>query len=505
MSDGVIVAVVRKDEYRDSGSLMTLSRALEAEPGVRRAGAIMATQRNVELMTKLGLAAPEALDGVRPSDLVIAVEADTAELARAALARVDDLLARRGQASHGGALGGQRPARSLAEAKARTATANLALISVPGPYAAFETRRALDLGLNVLLFSNGVSIEDEVRLKRHATERGLLVMGPDCGTAIIDGAPLGFANVVPRGVVGVVGASGTGTQEVTTLLARAGVGTAQAIGTGGRDLSDDVGGITALAAIAKLGARRDVALLMIVSKPPSDRVASRILEAASATGKPVVLALLGAEDGERSGAPIRGTLEGGVIAALERLGKPADFGAEATTPAPALATGMRVVGLFTGGTLASEALVIIGRACEAASFAANVKGPRVRAADAGGDTLIDLGEDEFTRGRPHPMIDPTPRTEALRTALADPSVGLLLVDVVLGHGSHADPAGELVRALEGRPSGLSVVASITGTEDDPQVRSAQLRTLERAGIVVRTTNASAARTVAAAIAARDGR
>lgn len=497
-SRGIVIAIVRKDQYRDSGSLMTLSRGLEAEPGVRRAGAIMATARNVELMIKMGLGDPSVVGDARASDLVIAVEADSEAEARGALARVDALLASRGAQT---TATGARAPRSIAEGAARL-KGNLALVSVPGPYAAFETRRALRLRMHVLLFSNGVSVEDEVRLKREATAAGLLVMGPDCGTAIVDGAPLGFANVVPRGPVGVVGASGTGTQEVTTLLARAGVGTAQAIGTGGRDLSDAVGGLTAIAAIERLGARRDVELLMVVSKPPSEAVATRIVEAVAKTGKPAVFALLGATDGERDGAPVRGTLEGGVVAALEQLGKPADFGPEPSTSAPALPAGTRVVGLFTGGTLASEALVVIARTLPDASFAANVKGPGVRPVDEGGDTLIDLGEDEFTRGRPHPMIDPTTRTEALAGVLADASVALLLVDVVIGHGSHADPAGELVRALETKRPGVTVVASVTGTDADPQGRAAQVATLERAGVVVRPTNASAARFVAAALSTR---
>src|SRR5580704_9603583 len=98
-----------------------------------------------------------------------------------------------------------------------------------------------------MIFSDNVPIAEEASLKHEARERGLMVMGPDCGTAIIGGVPLAFANAVPRGDIGIIGASGTGIQEVSTLIARAGRGVRHAIGTGGRDMHAEVGGLTTLA------------------------------------------------------------------------------------------------------------------------------------------------------------------------------------------------------------------------------------------------------------------
>lgn len=414
--------------YRDSGTLMTLAAKLQDEPDVVRAMAIMATPRNRELLaTMVSLPPLEA----GPGDLLVVVEGDRAE---AALAKLEQLLVRRVSSSS------SSRARRVA-----VTNANLAMISVPGPFAAREARKALRNGLHVFLFSNGVALEDEIALKADARERGLLLMGPDCGTAIIDGVPIGFANRVRRGSIGIVGASGTGIQEVTTLIHRIGGGITHAIGTGSRDLSDAVGGAATLHGIELLARDEATETIVLISKPPSPEVAERVLAAARATGKRVVTCFVG---GTR-------TLE---AAALDACGLDAPVPAQPVTRNPP-----PVIGLFSGGTLASEARALTH-----------------------GD-IVDLGEEEFTRGRPHPMIDPTIRIERIRQV---PAEATLLLDVVLGEGSHPDPAGALLDAIRSR-NGITI-ASVCGTELDPQPRDAQVAKLREAGVMVARSNAAAA-------------
>jgi FdrA protein len=399
---------------------------------------------------------------------------------------------------------------------------SLALISLPGPLAAQQAHRAIEMGLHVFLFSGDISLADEVALKREATSRGLIVMGPYCGTALIDGVPLGFVNRVPRGPVGVVGASGTGIQEVVSLLAARGLGISHAIGTGGRDLSSEVGGLSALFAIEALGRDPATEVIVLLSKPPAKAVADRVLAAAKATGKPVVACFLGSNapapppsrPSSRPPAPppsvpprdlgtmgepaVFGTLEGTVLAVAQKLGREAarrdTVLAEPISRAP---WQRRVIGYFTGGSLAHEAIVVLSSRFDVSTNLGEEVG---NPADSGGHTVIDLGDDEYTRGRGHPMIDPSLRNQLIEQIADDPTALVLLVDVVLGHGAHPNPAAELVSAIrvaragvESRGGALHVVASVTGTEADPQVRSLQVATLEREGVIVAPSNAAAAR------------
>ncbi|MEO8035455.1 MAG: hypothetical protein ABI837_13550 [Acidobacteriota bacterium] len=429
----MIATRVLPDTYRDSGTLMALASRLQELPGVTRAMSIMATPRNLELLhTMIALPPLECA----ASDLLVVVEG--AEAA-AAIARVDELLIRRVVAG-GGATAQPRTLKSALALR----PANLAVISVPGPFAAREARRALRRGMHVFLFSNGVSLDDERSLKREAAERDLLLMGPDCGTAIIDGIPVGFANRVRRGNIGIVGASGTGIQEISSLIQRMGGGVTHAIGTGSRDLSDAVGGTVTMQGIGLLADDEATEVIVIVSKPPSSAVADAVMRRAKATGKRVVHCFVGGTT----------TLED---AALEACGFPA-----AARPS-GISHRLPIVGLFSGGTLASETRMLTG------------------------GEILDLGDDEFTRGRPHPMIDPTIRIERIR---AVPPDATLLIDVVLGEGSHPDPAGALIDVL--RVRGGKTVASVCGTELDPQNRDAQVAKLREAGVVVARSNAAAA-------------
>jgi succinyl-CoA synthetase alpha subunit len=499
---------VVRNLYRDSVSLMQLADALGKLPGVERASVLMASEANLGLMREAGLLTDDVDAG--PNDLLIAVLAKTDGAASAALSHAETALKQEPRATRGAAPG-EPPPRSIEMALANAPNANLALISTPGEYAAAEAAKALRLGLNVMLFSDNVALEDEVALKQSARDRGLLVMGPDCGTAIIDGVPLAFANAVRRGPVGCVAASGTGLQQVTSLVDRLGVGVSQAIGTGSHDLSEAVGGITMLQAIEALAADAATKVIVLISKPPAPSVASRVLAAASRIGKPIVVNFVGADPARIKGKNLHPakTLEDAAraAAALARGKQPAARGG-ATPPAPrvALKPGQRYVrGLYSGGTFCYEASLLLGEALGRVWSNAPVNDAD-RIDDvwrSRGHTLIDLGDDVFTRGRPHPMIDHRLRNERIVAEAADPEVAVILLDVVLGHGAHPDPAAEMVpaikvaqaRAAKGKRR-IAFAGFVCGTSGDPQDLARQEARLRAAGVALADSNAAAVRLAA---------
>jgi FdrA protein len=453
---------VRRRTYHDSVRLMQASAALQAVPGVETALVAMATEMNLGLLADLGFG--EVAAG--PDDMVIAVRAAAADAVAAALAALEGALT---AVTTGGSMEAPAP-RSIGRAAALIG-ADLALVSVPGPSAFVEAMEALDEGLHVMIFSDNVAVEHERILKERGRERGLLVMGPDCGTAVVGGIGLGFANVVQPGPVGIVGASGTGTQELCCLLDAAGVGVRHALGTGSRDLSAEIGGMATLQGLEGLDRDPGTEVIVIVSKPPAPEVAEKVREAAAACATTTVTALIGEE-----------TLEQGTAAVLAALGVPVpDFPswpAEESAHRPG-----RVYGLFSGGTLRGEAAVI----------ASATLGPIGSGLDDAGHTMIDLGEDEFTLGRPHPMIDQRFRLEHLERAAADPGVGVILLDLVLGHGAHPDPAAEMAPAVAAAVrQGAAVVVSLCGSSGDTQGVEYQAETMAGAGASVYLSNAAAA-------------
>jgi FdrA protein len=500
---------VRRGTYHDSVTLMQVSRQAEELPGVEAAAAVAATPVNLELLARQGFAVDAAELG--PSDLVVCVRAADEAAADRALEQVEALLAQAGRgAGPGSGAGGEvgaGPPRSLRAAARRDPDLNLAVLSVPGRHLHYEIAEALQAGLHVFCFSDGLDPATEAACKRAAAERGLLLMGPDCGTAILDGVGLGFANAVGRGPVGVVGASGTGIQEVTCLLDAAGVGISHAIGVGGRDLSPEVGGIMTLRALDLLAADAATERLVVVSKPPDPQVARRVADAA-ATGKPAILAFpgLAAPPPLPPGVEFAGSLEAAAAWAVEGIeGMPEPPLPTDGTPAgsPAVTPGA-IRGLFSGGTLCYEAMAVV--AGVVGRVASNIPlRPEWRLADpyrSEGHTFVDFGDDAMTEGRAHPMIDPGLRNERIRREAADPGTGVVLLDVVLGYGAHPDPGGALAPLVEGaradRPGGLSVVVSLCGAAGDPQGLDGQAAALRAAGAVVTRSCAQAARLALAA-------
>ena len=496
--NAVIVNEVRRGFYLDSVALMQLSAELAALAGVEDAVAMTGTPSNLQIMREAGLLAPPG-EAAGPNDLVVAVRAAAEAEAEDALTHARGALAREVAPKE---VGEWRP-RTLDGAVDRMGDANLVLVSTPGAHAEREARRALDRGLNVMLFSDNVPLEAERALKERAHALGLLVMGPDCGTAYIAGAPIAFANVVPRGRIGVIAASGTGLQEVAVLLARAGAGISHGIGVGGRDLSDAVGGVSTLDAIDLLASDPGTDHLILVSKPPGPRTARMVFERAAASGKPCTAVMFGADGLEvPPGGPVPvPTLKDAVERATGCPIAPGyDAAAIARHEAARLTAGRHALrGLFCGGTLATEAHAVLAVAGIGGVSGSASPDSSARSGSNAPHRVIDLGADEYTVGRPHPMIDPTLRTAKLREALADPRVAVVLLDVVLGLGAHPDPARpvrDAVRDADGdRPA---VIASVCGTADDPQDAERQAAMLAGAGVAVAPSNADAA-SVAAAI------
>jgi len=499
--------------YRDSVWLMQCSARLQELPGVGQASAIMATETNLDLARDAGLLAKDAQVTAGPNDLLLLVDAADPDAAQAAFDEVDKILAEKPKADEGEAR--VVPPRSIRMARDVDAESNLVLISTPGEYAASEARKALNQGLDVMIFSDNVELSDEIDLKRLAHARGLLVMGPDCGTAIIGGVPLGFANAVKAGDIGCVGAAGTGLQQVTTLVDRWGAGVSHALGTGSHDLSVDVGGITMLDALSALEDDDATKVLLLVSKPPAAEVAEKVLAAASAAAKPAVVCFVGADPAalERPGVRAAATLDDAAALAVEAStgSAPARAGSGATreavvAAASTLASGQRYIrGLFSGGTFGYEASFLLS-----ARLGAVKSNTPARSEDriedvwtSVGHTIIDLGDDVFTRGRPHPMIDYRLRAERIVTEARDPEVAVVLLDVVLGYGSNPDPAAELVPAIgEARAAAseggreIVFVAAVCGTAGDPQGLARQEDALRGAGVILAESNADAVRLAA---------
>jgi succinyl-CoA synthetase alpha subunit len=499
--------VIRKNEYHDSVFLMRVAKRLSEQKGVLQAAALMGTEKNKVLLAEIGVRGAEISESI-PSDLMIAISADSQEALTSVLEDIDRWL------TMDLGSGARYDIRMLDEAVALQPHSNLAVISVPGPYAAREARKALEHGLNVFLFSDNVPLESEISLKAYARERGLIVMGPDCGTAIIGGKGIGFANSVRRGPIGVIGASGTGIQELTTLVHRAGSGISHAIGIGSRDLSDAIGGVSLLSALDALESDSQTEVITILSKPPGPLALSNLMPKILQCHKPMVACFLGLKRGSLS-ADIRDrtarTLDDAAAKAVQMATghAPPRFDADSSNLQELVRREQvgknpeqrYLRGIFAGGTFCFQAQQILQEAGMVAHSNAPLHG-NLKLGDpmkSEEHTLLDMGTDDFTVGKPHPMIDSRLRRERILAEGQDRQVAILLLDFLLGFNSSPDPAGELVSAIEEvkgeakkRGGSLSVVASICGTEGDPQNLPHQVKVLEEAGVNVFPSSAQAA-------------
>lgn len=491
---------VYKNQYQDSVRLMSISREAAKLDGVSKVLALLGTVSNKDVIARLGLKDP-AVDAATASDLMICIEAKDDAAVKAALDNVQAHL----KTKAGGSKAEELKPATIEEAADRLEDANFCMISLPGPMAKLDVLSAINRGLNVMLFSDNITIEDEIELKKKAIEKGLLMMGPDCGTAIIAGVPLALANVVRRGDIGIVAASGTGIQEVTCLIDRFGGGITHALGCGGRDLRKQVGGLEMRFGIKKLAATPGNKTLLLLSKPGDPAVLNAVLDEARATGLRTVTCLIGGKPDELNteGIIFTRTLEEAAFAAL---GKPVPelvFPKALDDRIAKLDSQRKYMrGLFSGGTLCYESLVILDDKFDIESNVPLRKELFLESPTKGKKhCCVDLGEDEFTRGIPHPIIDTGLRGQRLEEDMRDPTCRVIMMDIVLGFGADPDPASKFAaiinRVRKDLPDGGPIiVCSVCGTDADPQSCAQQEKTLEDAGCFVFPTNAQAAKAVA---------
>lgn len=517
-----IKVIIKKNAYYDSVTLMAISGKVTAIAGVSDAMVAMATVMNKDLLAKVGMMTDEVIK-CDTNDLVIAIKADTDAGCEQAAVTAEELLNKKGS---GKTSQGEQSPTTVKSAVKVLPELNLAVISTPGRYAARESMQALKNGLHVMLFSDNVSVQEEINLKKYAHSQGLLMMGPDCGTAIINNIGLCFANAVRKGDIGVVGASGTGTQEVTVLIDKFGGGVSQVLGTGGRDLSEAVGGIMMLDGLAALARDDNTRVIVLISKPPAQAVAQKILGEVKKCGKPVVVCFINGDctEVEQAGAYIGGSLEGTARKAvmLSRGESVVNKNCEhqqllalVAESKAKLQPGQKYIrGLFCGGTLCDEAMYIVK--AKTGRIFSNISNDKEFQLDdphcSREHSFIDLGDDAFTVGRPHPMIEPSLRLPRILQEAHDPEVAVLLVDIELGFGSHPDPAGVTAAAISeakkvataaGRH--LAVIAYVCGTAADIQGKAEQERKLSEAGVILAKSNARAACLAAAIVEREEGR
>jgi succinyl-CoA synthetase alpha subunit len=506
-----VTTKVIKNSYFDSVTLMLLSSKVSSLEGIENAAVMMGTEMNKGIMESTGLL-KEGFNEGGPNDLIISIKAINDEAITKAMVVIDEFINNK----KSDVTDEEIFPKTLDSAFEVNPSINLALISVPGQYGKNEAMKALNKGLHVHLFSDNVTIEEELELKKFAAEKGLLMMGPDCGSAIINGVGIGFANKVKRGSIGVVAAAGTGLQEVTTLVSQKGAGISQALGTGGRDLKEKIGGLTMLMALEALAQDDETKAIIMVSKPPAETVMKKIMETVKKINKPVVVCLLGGDPQiiEEHGAIPALTLEDAAELAVANLkgfeGERVFFTLNENEISKIVQREIYgfnnnqkyLRGIYTGGTLCYEGMLILKEFLGGiySNVPLNEKYKLSNSNISVSNTFIDMGEDEFTVGRPHPMIDPSLRNKRILQEANDPEVAVILMDVVIGYGAHEDPAEGLVKVIkeareiaktQGR--NLSFVASVCGTEEDFQIRSKQEQKLVDAGVIVMPSNSQAAR------------
>ncbi|MDF2522561.1 MAG: yahF [Clostridiales bacterium] len=494
-------AIIKRNTYYDSVTLMIITSEITKIPGVKEASICMGTELNKELLVDSGLSNPDT-ENATANDLIIAFETSDSSVKDTVLKTVEGLLKKKNESAGSSAVA---PV-SLKTGLAANPNANLAIISVPGRYAYIEAQKALLYGLNVMLFSDNVSLEEEKMLKTYASKKGLLMMGPDCGTSIINNKGLCFANEIRKGKIGVIGASGTGLQEVTVLVDRYGGGVTQAIGVGGRDLSDEIGGIMMLDVLESLKKDSETEVILLLSKQPSQSVANKIITAAENCSKPVVICFMGNDESmiNRKNLFFVSTLEKAALKCLELIGIMPDIALEDLSFSDEYAKKLLpeqkyVKGLFCGGTLCSEAKHIFHNClAEAAKFKATDE----KLLTSKGHTFLDLGDDMFTVGKPHPMIDPTVRNARIVQEAKNSETAVILLDFVIGYGSNEDPVGVALKAIEEAKAvstNIVIVAYVCGSENDHQGLQKQKDKLTTSGVIIADSNAQAARIAAEVI------
>lgn len=508
----VLKSYISKNTFRDSVYLMRLSNTVRGFDGVIEAEVIIGTDHNKKFLQSGGLWSEEIDKGAGANDLIIAIKAENEEKAEEAIQGALDELNKSVEREN---LLSEFVPRTFETALKNFSGANLVLMSIPGRYVEREANQILDAGLNLMIFSDNVSLEAEVALKKKALEKGLLVMGPDCGTAIINGVPLAFANEVKTGKIGIVAAAGTGLQEVSSLISNLGEGISQGIGTGGRDVKKEVGGITMIQGLEALLKDSNTEVVVIVSKPPDREVTEKVLAIAAKGDKPVVVNFLGGDrkEIEKAGCIPAATLKEAAEKAVKLIRGEKTGRVETTVDREliekakkSLKSNQRYLrALYSGGTLAYETIIsFTGKVGEVYTNLSFPTAKKIEDVYKSTDhTIIDFGEDEFTQGRLHPMIDPALRNSRILEEAKDPETAVIMLDLVLGYNAHHDPAGSALEAIEEarkiaakEDRNICFVAYVCGTDDDFQKRNEQIEKLKKADLFVFPSNADAAEFVA---------
>lgn len=490
----MLFTVIKKNSYQDSVNLMLLTKSLSSMDGIDQISVMMGTPANKDIFKNSGLYTDE-LEDACPNDICIVVDTNNSEKVNEVMNEIEDFLRNKNSYSKGSKI---PTARTFDTAISKIDDANLALISIAGEYASGEVDRALDRGLNVFLFSDNVSVEEEKRLKEKANEKDLILMGPDCGTAILSGVPLAFANVIEKGNIGVVGASGTGIQEITTIISRYKKGITHAIGTGGRDLSAKVGAITAIKALKTLDKDKETDVIVFVSKPPAPEVRDKVINVFKELSKPVVAVFLGEKPKEsHNNVHYAWTLEEAALKAVELSNDKAKTFEELEEIIPEIKfikenkNKRFIKGLYCGGTLALEAAMIISENFGIEDDKTHKDGVMLHYKH---HEIIDLGDDKYTKGRPHPMIEPSLRIDELNSVVEKEETAVVLLDNVIGHGGYEDMASVIspvVKKYKDENKNVIFISSVTGTSNDPMSYEDQVEKLKESGVIVCDSNAKA--------------
>lgn len=488
----MLFTVIKKNSYQDSVSLMLLTKNLSSMEGVNQISVMMGTPANIDIFKNSGLYTDD-LETAGPNDICIVINSEDESVVDKALDAIEEFLKNQATKSKGDR---SVNARSWDSAIKKMPDANMALLSIAGEFVAEEANKALDRDLNVFIFSDNVTVEDERQLKEKACAKGLLVMGPDCGTGIMSGVPLAFANALKKGNIGIIGASGTGIQEVSTIISRQGKGMSQVIGIGGRDLSADIGGLTALSAIEVLESDPETEVVVFISKPPAEEVKNKVIARLSTMGKPVVAIFLGEQPSASTGnMQYAYTLEEAANLAVKAAEQ---FGASGAAEVADIAKNKiqrGIKGLYSGGTLASEAGMLIAKEL---ALPISKEHPAGVILEHGAHLVIDLGDDAYTKGRPHPMIDPTARVDVMRQIIEKEDTAIVLLDFVIGYGGHenvssvfAEEIMQIRAALDQQNRKVIFIGSVTGSDEDPINYETQVNTLKSAGVYILPSNAQA--------------
>lgn len=490
--------LIISNKYYDSATLMLLTNQIKENLNLKtnEISVMMGTEMNKKIMENSDLL-NEIGKGANSGDILIGIKSalDNQKI----LNMVDSLLNQEIDNKNSE----QLEINSVDDGIKNYKDTNFAVVSLPGSYAAREVKKLLKAKKHVLLFSDNIDIKDEIELKDLAIENDLLMMGPDCGTAIIKGVGLGFSNRVNKGSIGIVAASGTGLQEVATIISNNSGGISYAFGTGGRDIKESVGGRMMLYCLDLLIKDEETETIVIVSKPPSKNVIEKIINKVKNIKKPVVACFLGEDISvlQSTNIVLCETLEETAIKVLELNGIKYSDSFDMDKILKMISSDKKngyIRGVYCGGTLAYEALLMLEKQnIEIYSNLSKCEERRLKVNDKSlYNTILDMGEDEYTVGKPHPMINSSSRNEQLLKEAEDESVGIIIADIELGYGANdfaADELGETIKQIKTMRSDLVFIVVICGSKQDYQDYNLKKNLLIMSGAIVVNSNAQGVR------------